>query len=371
LVVICTGGVIITFHDVTERERAVSELLLAKQVSEDASRLKSEFIANMNHELRTPLNAILGFSEIIMNDAQNKLSEGRYRDYAKDINRSGAQLLSIINDILDFAKSDAKQLTLNEELIEATTLISDSVRFVTPVANKKGVTLIVKVAPNMPNFRGDERRLRQILLNLLSNAVKFTPAEREVRVLAGLNEAGGVQIDVEDTGIGIPPDQINRVMEPFYQVDGSLARTQEGTGLGLPIAKSLAELHGGTLRLESAVGYGTTARLTLPSERTVRQTGRRLSGAHGPHAGAGGLAPLRWRDRGPIGSPRNLGALHACAPGPGAAADRCVACRLHRRPEFHAAVAAERSGLRCGARGAAGGRRRAGATNRGWPAYRR
>ncbi|MGH6976584.1 MAG: sensor histidine kinase, partial [Stellaceae bacterium] len=187
-------------------------------------------------------------------------------------NRSGAQLLSIINDILDFAKSDAKQLTLNEELIDATTLIGDSVRFVTPVANKKGVTIITNVAPNMPHFRGDERRLRQILLNLLSNAVKFTPAEREVRVLAGLNEAGGVQMDVEDTGIGIPPDQINRVMEPFYQVDGSLARTQEGTGLGLPIAKSLADLHGGTLRLESAVGYGTTARLTLPPERTVRQT---------------------------------------------------------------------------------------------------
>ncbi|MGH7013474.1 MAG: MHYT domain-containing protein [Stellaceae bacterium] len=266
------GGVIITFHDVTERERAVAELLQAKQVSEDASRLKSEFIANMNHELRTPLNAILGFSEIIMNDAQGKLVEGRYRDYAKDINRSGAQLLSIINDILDFAKSDAKQLSLNESLIDAATLIGDSVRFVTPVANKKGVAIEVKVAANVPNFRGDERRLRQILLNLLSNAVKFTPAEREVRVLAGTNEVGGIQIDVEDTGIGIPPDQISHVMEPFYQVDGSLARTQEGTGLGLPIAKSLAELHGGTLRLESAVGYGTTARLTLPPERTFRQT---------------------------------------------------------------------------------------------------
>jgi signal transduction histidine kinase len=124
----------------------------------------------------------------------------------------------------------------------------------------------------VPNFRGDERRLRQILLNLLSNAVKFTPAEREVRVLVRTSDAGGVQIDVEDTGIGIPPDQINRVMEPFYQVGGSLARTQEGTGLGLPIAKSLAELHGGALRLESAVGYGTTVRLTLPPERNVRQT---------------------------------------------------------------------------------------------------
>jgi PAS domain S-box-containing protein len=266
------GGVVVTFHDVTERERAVSDLLQAKQVSEDASRLKSEFIAKMNHELRTPLNAILGFSEMLVNDAQGKLAEGRYRDYAKDINRSGSQLLSIINDILDFAKSDARQLSLNESLIDPTTLIEDSVRFVTPIANKKGVIITVKIAPNVPTVRGDERRLRQILLNLLSNAVKFTPAEREVRVLARVSGAGGVQIEVEDTGIGIPPDQISRVMEPFYQVDGSLARTQEGTGLGLPIAKSLAELHGGSLTLESAVGYGTTARLILPPERSVRQT---------------------------------------------------------------------------------------------------
>ncbi|MDE2228106.1 MAG: hypothetical protein KGL11_03585 [Alphaproteobacteria bacterium] len=266
------GGVVITFHDVTERERAIGDLLQAKQVSEDASRLKSEFIANMNHELRTPLNAILGFSEIMANDGQGKLAAGRYRDYATDINRSGAQLLSIINDILDFAKSDAKQLSLNEGVVDAKTLVEDSVRFVTPIANKKGVTIATKIVPNAPNFRGDERRLRQILLNLLSNAVKFTPAEREVRVLVRVSDAGGVEFDVEDTGIGIPPDQIGRVMEPFYQVDGSLARTQEGTGLGLPIAKSLAELHGGTLRLESAVGYGTTARLTLPPERTVPQT---------------------------------------------------------------------------------------------------
>jgi len=264
------AGVVLTFHDVTERERATADLLQAKQVLEDASRLKSEFIANMNHELRTPLNAILGFSEILVNDSKAKLADGRYKDYAKDINRSGAQLLSIINDILDFAKSDAKQLSLNEGTVNAPTLVEDSVRFVTPIAQKKGVEINTKLAPDLPNFRGDERRLRQIMLNLLSNAVKFTPAGREVRVLAKLNDAGGMVFEVEDTGIGIPPDQIPRVMEPFYQVDGSLARSQEGTGLGLPIAKSLAELHGGTLKLESAVGYGTTARLTLPPDRTIR-----------------------------------------------------------------------------------------------------
>jgi signal transduction histidine kinase len=266
------GGIVVTFHDVTERERAITELLQAKRVSEDASRLKSEFIANMNHELRTPLNAIIGFSEMLMNDTPGRFASGRYREYAKDINRSGAQLLSIINDILDFAKSDAKQLSLNEAQVDARTLIDDSIRFIAPVANKKNVAITTKIAPDVPNVRGDERRLRQILLNLLSNAVKFTPAGRRVQVLAQLTDAGGVQIAVEDAGIGIPAEQISRVMEPFYQVDGSLARTQEGTGLGLPIAKSLAELHGGALVIESMVGCGTTARITLPPDRTVYRT---------------------------------------------------------------------------------------------------
>src|SRR5665213_609610 len=263
------AGVLLTFHDVTERERSAEELRRAKQISEDASRLKSEFIANMNHELRTPLNAILGFSEMMVNDIKGRLSEGKYRDYSKDIHRSGAQLLSIINDILDFAKADAKQLSLSEGDVDPQILVAESVRFVTTAAAKKGVSLSSDVASNVPNFRGDERRLRQILLNLLSNAVKFTPSGREVRLLTRVNAAGGIEFDVEDTGIGIPPDQIARVMEPFYQVDGSLARQEEGTGLGLPIARSLAELHGGTLRLESAVGYGTTARLTLPAERII------------------------------------------------------------------------------------------------------
>ncbi len=266
------GGVIITFHDVTERERAVAEPLAAKKISEDASRLKSEFIANMNHELRTPLNAILGFSELMVSDVSGRLADGRYRDYAKDIHRSGAQLLSIIDDILDFAKADAKQLSLHESVVDTSALVEDSVRFVMPVANKKGVRIVTRIESAVPRLRGDERRLRQILLNLLSNAVKFTPVQGEVRVLVHPSDAGGIQIDVEDTGIGIPPDQIGRVMEPFYQVDGSLARTQEGTGLGLPIARSLAELHGGTLQLESAAGCGTAARLVLPPERVVRET---------------------------------------------------------------------------------------------------
>jgi signal transduction histidine kinase len=266
------NGIVLTFHDVTERERSAEELRRATQISEEANRLKSEFIANMNHELRTPLNAILGFSEIIRDDLQGHLVDGRYRDYAKDIHASGAQLLSIINDILDFSKAEVGQLSLNETTIDSATLVEDSVRFVTPAAAKKGVALVTDVPAGLPPFRGDERRLRQILLNLLSNAVKFSTSGGEVRVSARLDESGEIEFTVKDTGIGIPADQISRVMDPFYQVDGSLARQQEGTGLGLTIAKSLAELHGGRLTLESESGRGTTIRLVLPRARLIRRS---------------------------------------------------------------------------------------------------
>src|ERR1700691_524900 len=261
------NGIVLTFHDVTERERSAEELRRATRISEEANRLKSEFIANMNHELRTPLNAIIGFSEIMVGDLQGRLADGRYREYAQDIHASGAPLLSIITDILDFSKAEIGQLSLNEITIEPAALVENSLRFVAPAAAKKDVALVADVPAAVPPFRGDERRLRQILLNLLSNAVKFTSLGGEVRISTRLDEAGDLEFAVKDTGIGIPADQISRVMEPFYQVDGSLARQQDGTGLGLTIAKSLAELHGGRLTLESEIRRGTTIRLILPRAR--------------------------------------------------------------------------------------------------------
>jgi signal transduction histidine kinase len=223
----------------------------------------------MNHELRTPLNAILGFSELIAMDEGERFSTATYREYAQDIYRSGTQLLAIINDILDFSKAEAGQLVLDEEIVDAGSLVADSIRSMLPVAAKKSIRLESAISPAMPHFRGDGRRLRQVLLNLLSNAVKFTPDNGTVLVRAMLTAARQIELSVEDTGIGIPQDKIRCVTEPFFQVDGSLSRQQEGTGLGLSIAKSLTELHQGELVLTSETGRGTKVSLLLPEQRIV------------------------------------------------------------------------------------------------------
>jgi PAS domain S-box-containing protein len=262
------NGIVLTFHGVTERERSAAELRRAKAAADEANRLKSEFIANMNHELRTPLNAILGFSELLAAE-NSQLNPAMRRDYARDIHRSGAQLLAVINDILDFSKAEAGQLTLNEGTVAADRLVEESIRFVLPSALKKGIRLTPSIAKAMPLIRADERRLRQILLNLLSNAIKFTGQGGEVTIEAEQAVTGELVFAVRDTGIGIPEDKLAAVLEPFFQVDGSLARQQEGTGLGLTIARSLAQLHGGVIDLWSRVGEGTTARLILPASRAV------------------------------------------------------------------------------------------------------
>ncbi|WP_119462457.1 MHYT domain-containing protein [Rhodospirillaceae bacterium SYSU D60014] len=260
-------GIVLTFHDVTERERSAAELRHAKAIADEANRLKSEFIANMNHELRTPLNAIIGFSEILATDEENRLAPETYREYAGDIYRSGSQLLAVINDILDFSRAEVGQITLNEGVVEPDGLVGDCIRFVVPIAAKKGIRVGHAIAPGTPSFLGDERRLRQVLLNLLSNAVKFTPDEGHVDLRTGRTVEGELEFAVSDSGVGIPADKVKQVFEPFYQVDGSLARNQEGTGLGLAIAKSLAELHDGRLELSSKPGEGTVARLILPKRR--------------------------------------------------------------------------------------------------------
>ncbi len=260
-------GIALTFHDVSEREKAIEDLRLAQQISDEASRMKSEFIANMSHELRTPLNAIIGFSEIIVNDRTGKLTLEKCREYSADIHRSAAHLLAIINDILDLSKAEAHQLKLREEAVSAADLVAYTVRFLEPVAAEKGVRVDKSVASNLPLVRGDERRLRQVLLNLLSNAIKFTESGGRILVRVDLSPSGELEIGIEDSGTGIPEDKLARVFDPFFQVDGSLARRHEGTGLGLAIARSLVELHGGRLTLSSEAGKGTQARVILPASR--------------------------------------------------------------------------------------------------------
>jgi signal transduction histidine kinase len=222
----------------------------------------------MSHELRTPLNAIIGFSEILKDE---RLSGVRPpREYATDIYESGLHLLNIINDVLDMAKIEAGKIVLEEEPIDVETDIVAALRMVAPRAHDGQLELSTDIERDLPPVFADRRIFKQILLNLLSNAVKFTPAGGRIVAHAQREPGGGIAIAVSDTGIGIREQDLERVLQPFGQAESGLARRYEGTGLGLPICKALAELHGGTIALASTLGGGTTVTVRLPAER-VRQ----------------------------------------------------------------------------------------------------
>jgi signal transduction histidine kinase len=230
--------------------------------SQAASQAKSEFLANMSHELRTPLNAIIGFSEIIKGEILGHVGVPRYRDYAADIHNSGCHLLAIVNDILDTVRAEAGMIPVNLDRVSVEEVIHQAERTVHQRALAGDITLDIRIDQHEP-ILSDEARLRQILLNLLSNAVKFTPAGGRVTVTTRRRH-NRLVIEVADTGIGISADDLPKAMAPFGQVDSSLARNYEGTGLGLPLAKRLTELLGGTFRIDSIVGQGTRVQIGLP-----------------------------------------------------------------------------------------------------------
>ncbi|WP_119167455.1 sensor histidine kinase [Algihabitans albus] len=262
------GSAVATYEDVTERTASERALRAAKEEAEFANRAKSEFLANMSHELRTPLNAIIGFSEVMSHEAFGPL-QGRYLSYVRDIQASGRHLLSLISDILDLSKVEAGQHELQEERIEFEKLISDTLRLVSERGEFNRARVKIEGSEKAPALWVDHRALVQILLNLLSNALKFSDAATDVTVRADLDSAGRPQISVVDRGIGISPEEIDKVMQPFTQLESAHARRYQGTGLGLTIASNLAELHGGSLAIESTSGKGTAITLTLPAERAL------------------------------------------------------------------------------------------------------
>lgn len=242
--------------------RRAIELEEAHRKAEIASAAKSRFLATMSHELRTPLNAIIGFAELpLMRDVEQMQREQR-RGYIIDIRNSGAHLLALINDILDYSKLEADHLPLAETIFDLGQFLHDAFRLVRAQAEASGVTLRSPAPPNVA-LKCDERRLRQCLVNLLANAIKFAPGG-EVTVSARLTGAKGIEIRVADTGCGIPADQLEQVFQPFHQVENEFSRASNGTGLGLPLSRKLVERHGGSLCLDSRVGHGTAAIVRLP-----------------------------------------------------------------------------------------------------------
>jgi two-component system cell cycle sensor histidine kinase PleC len=235
-----------------------------KTRAEEANQAKSSFLANMSHELRTPLNAIIGFSEIMASGMFGPLGAEKYQEYCKDIHQSGQYLLDVINDILDMSKIEAGRIRLDVERVRLGRFLNDAMRVVAARAEDKNIELTADIAQGI-RLSADQRLLKQIVLNLLSNAVKFTPEGGRISVRARA-AAGWVRIAIVDTGIGIPKTALAKLGRPFEQVESQLTKSHQGSGLGLAIAKSLTVLHGGTLRIRSTPGRGTTVLLRLPIE---------------------------------------------------------------------------------------------------------
>jgi two-component system, cell cycle sensor histidine kinase PleC len=255
--------------DAVLRHRARIAEHSARIEAELASKIKSEFIANMSHELRTPLNTVIGFSKLLSEHERRPLPNNEIVEYASLIHDAAGHLLSVINDILDISKIQSGKYTLDSREIRLDEILQAILSSFRLMAGEASVTLVPSMAYDLPAVRGDSVKLRQIFTNLISNAIKFTPAGGSVTVEALRSNTGGVAILVRDTGVGMTAEEIQVAITPFGQVDGSRTRWREGTGLGLPIAKALVELHGGIIEVRSTKGAGTTVSVFLPSRHDV------------------------------------------------------------------------------------------------------
>jgi signal transduction histidine kinase len=252
-----------------DREAAYEALRLAKEEAEAVSQAKSGFLATMSHELRTPLNAIIGFSEMMQREVLGALGNEQYRAYVDDIHASGSHLLQIINDILDLSKAEAGKIDLSEDMFDLRDIMRAVDQLTAGHVYAAELTQSADLPDDLPPLRGDERKTKQVLVNLITNAVKFTPAGGRIAITARFDPEDGLAITVTDSGIGIAEGDLDRVLKPFEQVDSSLSRQHQGTGLGLPLVKAIMEAHGGRLRLKSVLGAGTAVTVVFPPERVI------------------------------------------------------------------------------------------------------
>jgi two-component system cell cycle sensor histidine kinase PleC len=259
-----------------EKDALIGELEQSKSISDEARRraeganiAKSRFLAQMSHELRTPLNAILGFSEVMKAEIFGPHTVPTYKDYCGDIHNSGVHLLNLINEILDLSRIEAGRYELNEEPVSLALVVEDCHHLLKLRAGNRGITIHDMFEPDMPRLWADERAVRQICLNLLSNAIKFTPQGGEIWLKVGWTASGGQYMSVKDTGPGIPEEEIPIVLASFGQGSNSIKSAEQGAGLGLPIAKNLIDLHGGSFSLKSKLRIGTEVIVTFPPERVM------------------------------------------------------------------------------------------------------
>lgn len=265
---LCVGFALIgIFFENQARRRITRVMEVERSNAIAANRTKSSFLAYTSHELRTPLNAIIGFSEFLMMEYAGPLSE-RQKQYLGDIRGSGLHLQALISDILDLTKAEAGKITLAEHTVDLALLVSSCTKLIEGQAKEAEVNLRVILGDNLPRLRADELRCKQILINLAINAIKFTPPGGTVTIEASLNAASQLSLIVRDTGNGISAGDLEKVIEPYYR-SGIDEPSHKGYGLGLPLARKIIELHGGSLTLASEVGNGTTAHVTFPSSRTV------------------------------------------------------------------------------------------------------
>ena len=255
-----------------QNSKLARELKVAWRETEEKSQAKSRFLANMSHELRTPLNAIIGFSDVMRNNVFGELGSSKYDTYIEDIHRSGEHLLHLIAEILDVAKIESGENKLTESVVDSRQLFVDCLKLTHQRAVEREIDLSLDMPGWLPQLRIDKTKFCQIILNLVLNAVKFTPSFGSVDLRARVDRAGQLIVEVEDTGIGMEQSEITQALMPFVQLEHVSPHGDQGAGLGLPLVKSLVELHQGTLSIKSVLGKGTTATVVLPKERVILAT---------------------------------------------------------------------------------------------------